>query len=259
MKNGCDPSDIINDQQREDKLIHVMEGKYYGHPNPKRAAHDNDPRQCVWRNPTEPTSSQFQAPLGVLESSAAGIIEYRADHFNRQLRWNLIHVKYKNPLRRTVLTNGGTSVHPLTVPGISITGRLGLDVTQAPNGNLFEVRFLQNSIWVNRPIESISSTLRIHSIFPYRGGVAGGTRLSIYGINFVASTTSSSSLPTVTVGGRDCPLVSTSTPTNTFIECTVPGGTQGLVDVIVTTSSSNSTTSSSSYTFEKGYRYITGF
>lgn len=245
MKVGCSPSDLLNDQQREDKLVHVMSNHYYGHPNPKRATYHNDPRQCVWRNPTEPTSSNYQAPIGVVKSAATGIIEYRADHFNKQLRGNLIHVKYKGALLRTVLSPDGLSANPLTIPGLTLLGRSGLDVTQAPNGNLIEVRYTASALFVSRPNEAATSIVRIGSVFPHVGGLAGGTSLRIFGINFGATP------PTVTVGALDCP-VDINTITSTEIRCTLPGQPAGLVDVVVT---SNTT---GTYTFQKGYRYITG-
>ena len=245
MKVGCSPSDLLNDQQREDKLVHIIANKYYGHPNPKRVTDLGDTRQCTWRNPTEPTSDLYQAPIGVVQSSATGILEYRADHFNRQLRGNLIHVKYKSGLLRTVLSSDGLSANPLTIPGLQLLGRDGLDVAQAPNGNLIEVRYLRSSIWVSRPIETTTSMIRISSVFPYRGGLAGGTFLRIFGINFGLLP------PTVTVGGLDCP-VDSNTITSTEIRCTLPGQSPGLVDVVVASSTTGT------YTFQKGYRYITG-
>ena len=246
MKVGCGPSDLLADQQREDKLVRLINNKYYGHPNPKRAAYHKDPRQCVWRNPTEPTSNNYQAPLGVVLSAATGIIEYQADHFNRQLRGNLIHVKYKGSLLRTVLSPDGLSANPLTIPGLTLLGRSGLDVTQAPNGNLIEVRYTANSIYVSRPIETITAAIRVSAVFPTRGGVAGGTRLRIYGWNF--GTTSSD--VSVTIGGTSCPIVGLVIQTN-FIQCTIPGKSEGVYDIVATAIAG-------SYTFEKGYRYIKG-
>jgi IPT/TIG domain len=243
MKVGCGASDLIDDQQREDKLNRIVQGKYYGHPNMKRAVYHNDPRQCVWRNPTEQTSVNFEAPIGIELSSATGIIEYKADHFNRQLRGNLIHVKYRSSLRRTVLSPDGLSANPLSVPGIELIGDKGLDVAQAPNGNLIEARYATNSIWVDVPIEAATSALIVKSVFPYRGGQAGGSLLRIYGVNFGTT-------PTVKIGTVNCPIQ--GTPSETFIQCTLPGGTPGLKDVVVSSGSN-------SYTFRRGYRYITGF
>jgi IPT/TIG domain len=251
MKVGCAASDILFDQQREDKLVHIERDKYYGHPNPKRVSRDNDSRQCVWHNPTESTSSEFQAPMGVLLSSATGIIEYKSDHFDKQLRNNLIHVKYKSGLYRSVLISDGLDVHPLSVPGIPLIGGAGLDVTQAPNGNLIEIRYIANTIFVNRPIEPKDSTLKVHSVFPTRGSEVGGTILKIYGVNFGRSGVS------VTVGSKDCPVLTASTKVDTpYIECVLPGGDcDTLVDIVVT---SITPSRSQSYTFAKGYRYIGG-
>jgi IPT/TIG domain/Glucose / Sorbosone dehydrogenase len=243
MKIGCSPSDLLADQQREDKLLHVIKDKYYGHPNMKRATFHNDTRQCFWHNPTEPTSHKFQAPMGVLLSSSVGMIEYQADHFNGQLRGNLIHVKYKSGLLRTVLSADGSAANPLTIPGLKLLGRDGLDVAQAPNGNLIEARYLASSIWVSQPIETATAVIRVGSVFPTRGSVAGGTALHIYGSNFGTSAT-------VAVGGSVCPIV--GVVTSTYIKCTLPGRAEGLSDVVVSSSAGM-------YTFEKGYRYITGF
>ena len=248
MKVGCGPSDLLTDQQREDKLVRVSKDNYYGHPNPKRATYHNDPRQCVWRNPTEPTSRNYQAPLGVVQSSAAGIIEYQADHFNGQLRGNLIHVKYKGKLLRTVLSENGLSANPLTLPGLSLVGTAGLDVAQAPNGNLIEARYIRNELYVSRPVEATTSRLRVGAVFPTRGSVAGGSPLRIYGDNFG---TSASSI-TITIGGSACPMVNGFVVSTKYIQCTLPGKTQGVYDIVVTGIAGE-------YTFAKGYRYLRGF
>jgi hypothetical protein len=242
MKNGCDPSDIIDDQQREDKMVLVQQGKYYGHPNPRRAAYFQDPRQCVWRNPTEATSTEYEAPIAMQLSSATGIIEYTADYFNGQLRGNLLHVKYKSTIRRTVLSADGLSVNSLSQPALPLVGSSGLDLTQAPNGNLIEIRYSENTIFVQKPTEAASAVLKVYTVFPSRGGLAGGTLLKIYGANFGTN-------PTVTIGTSACPIVVGSC-TPTYIECTLPGGS-GTVNVVVTSGSA-------SYTFERGYRYIVG-
>jgi IPT/TIG domain len=242
MRTGCGPSDFISGQEREDKLVHIMKDKYYGHPNSKRATYDNDPRQCVWREPTEKTSTNFQAPLGVVLSSNTGVIEYNGDHFNRQLRGNLIHVKYKDALFWTLLNPDGLTVNPLTLPGIKLVGRDGLDVAQAPNGNLIEVRYVGNAIYVSRPVESPTAAIRVGTVFPTRGSVAGGTKLRVYGLNFGTNAN-------VTIGGSLCPIV--GLVTNTYFQCTVPGRPVGMYDVVVSAEAGT-------YTFQKGYRYITG-
>jgi IPT/TIG domain len=245
MKTGCGPSEFITDQEREDKLVHVQQGKYYGHPNPKRAAYFNDPRQCVWRNPTaEPSSAVYESPLSMQLSSAGGLIEYTGEYFGKQLRGDLLHTKYKSTIRRTVLSPDGLSVSEFTKPALELVGSGGLDLAQAPNGNLIEIRYNSNQIWIQQPKEPATRVLKVYTVFPSRGGLAGGTPLRLYGANFGTS-------PTVAVGARNCPIV-VGTLTNTYLECTLPGGT-GMVDVAVTVSGSTV------YTFERGYRYIQGF
>jgi hypothetical protein len=43
MRTGCGPSEFATDQEREDKLVRVQQGKYYGHPHRKCAVDFNDP------------------------------------------------------------------------------------------------------------------------------------------------------------------------------------------------------------------------
>ena len=241
---GCGENEFIEDAEEDDRINLIQKGKYYGHPNPIRAMIDNDPRQCVWRKPTDPTSAAHERALTTLFPSADGIIEYEADFFDKQLRHNLIVSRYKNGLFRAILSRDGKSIIPDSTPLIPLVGAAGLDVTMAPNGNLVEVRLSSNSLGVHVAKEAASKVLQVKSIFPRRGGQAGGTKLTIYGINLGNNTST-----TVTVGQRSCPV---SLATTTSIECIVPGGVSGTVDVLV-----NGT--AGSYTFQRGYRYISGF
>lgn len=89
MKTGCGPTDFIPDVETEDKINLLVKDGYYGHPNPKRAAVDGDPRQCVWRSPYDESDADFTAPLLRVPASTDGIIEWQSDHFDKQLRGNL--------------------------------------------------------------------------------------------------------------------------------------------------------------------------
>ena len=92
------------------------------------------------------------------------------------------------------------------------------------------------------PQEPASSGLAIKSVFPSRGVLAGGSKLHTYGDNFKDGTVA------VTVGGNvsgGAKVVS-----NKPIECTLPVGTLGTKDVVVTIGNASDTFS--------GYRYITG-
>jgi IPT/TIG domain len=245
MMTGCGTGNFISAVETEDKINLLQKGKYYGHPNAKRAAVDNDPRQCVWRNPTTTASSEnFSAPFLIMKASTDGIVEYHADHFDGQLRGNLITSKYTDGLSRVVLTDDGLNVVPESLQALPLVGDWGLDVTQAPNGNLIEVRLPSNALYYHKPVEDITSQLRIVSVFPSRGSNAGGSILYVYGVNLNIGSNF-----IITIGDSNC-LVQTLT--DTLATCSVPGGANGRVDV---TASSDA----GSYTFKKGYRYISGF
>jgi hypothetical protein len=79
-----------------------------------------------------------------IASSTEGIIEFGTNHFNGQMRGNLILSKYKDELFRVILSPDGTTVAPGSNPPITLVGDWGLAVTQAPNGNMFDARYDQN-------------------------------------------------------------------------------------------------------------------
>jgi IPT/TIG domain len=241
---GCGVGQQIPDAYEFDELNIIKRGGYYGHPNFKRAA--TDPRQCVWR----PASSfgeegdGYTAPMIKLSSSTDGIIEFESDHFNGQLRGDLILSKYKDGLYRVILSDDGETVNPISNPAIEMigVGDDGLAVTQAPDGSLVDARYETRSCFTFQPDEPASTELIVKSVFPRRGGLAGGSTLLIFGANFSGS-------PTVTVGGRPCTGVVLRSGKK--MECTLPSGSLGRADVVVTIGAASDT-------FEKGYRYITG-
>jgi len=240
MATGCGVGEFMPDVETEDKINLLVQGGYYGHPNPKRAAVDNDPRQCVWRSPFEPSDADFTAPLLRVPASTDGIIEFVTDHFDGQLRGNLIASKYQDGLLRVILTPDGTSVIQQSDPALPLVGDDGLDVAQAPDGTLVDARVGSNAIYYHKPVEPPTTDMVVKGVFPTRGSQVGNSTLDIYGINF-------SGTPIVSVGGSNCPVTSVS---STKIECTLPGGT-GTVDIVVTLGPETST-------FNNGYRYITG-
>jgi len=126
---------------------------------------------------------------------------------------------------------------------IKLADGRGLDVTQAPNGSLIEARYTDSELYGYKPVEAASSAVAVKSVFPRRGGLAGGSTLTIYGQNLKKNGAS----PSITVGGSNCVVQSTS---NRKLKCTLPGGL-GTVDVVVTVGGE-------SYTFYSGYRYISG-
>jgi IPT/TIG domain/Glucose / Sorbosone dehydrogenase len=246
MSKGCN-GESIEDQKRDDEILLLEKGKYYGSPNLKRASYFNDPRQCVWRGPEEPDSINHTAPLMTQGSSIDGILEFHGNHFSGQLRHNLVYIRYNgiNNIRRIALTDDGRAVLPsLNKKGIPMNiGNLGLDLTQAPNGNLVEMRYSSSTVFYFQPLEPETTSLIAKTCWPRRGGFSGGTPLSIYGVNF----NTRSPTVMVTVGGSNCPVTMVS---EKRVDCILPGGV-GTVDIVVTNGDATST-------FEKGYRYISG-
>ena len=218
MATGCGPGQVSPDVYDSDELNLIERGKFYGHPNHKRA--ETDPRQCVWRGTSVPTSAEYTAPLMKLRSSTDGIIEYEASYFNNEMRGNLIASKYKDGLFRIVLNPDGRSVAAFSNPAIELTGDNGLAVTMAPNGNLIDARYETSECYVHIPDEPPTTSLQIYSIFPRRGKVQGGSTLSIYGTNF-ADTVS------VLVGGLACTNV--QWVSSNLIKCTIPPSVNGTV------------------------------
>jgi IPT/TIG domain/Glucose / Sorbosone dehydrogenase len=243
MMTDCNGASIT-DEYTFDKINLYSRGRYYGHPNQQRGK-NGDTRQCKWHGASAPSDGEYTAPLIQMTPSTDGIMEWQTDHFDGQLRYNLIVSKYTGSLYRIILNPSGTAVLAASDPAIPLVGDEGLEVTQAPDGTLIEVRNAANSLFFHQPLESsntIVSKLIIKSVFPRRGGQAGGTNLSIYGINFTGTLTA-------TVGGTDCPIV---TMTVNRIVCKLPGGKAGTVNIVVTNNAKETST------FNKGYRYIVG-
>jgi glucose/arabinose dehydrogenase len=251
MSTGCGPADMIPDQERPDKLIHVQKGHYYGHPNRKRASYFNEPRQCVWR-PVETMNASainYTPPLLVMPSPQCGIVEFHSNHFQGQIRGNLIVSLYKSTpslsriiVLKKVANEEAQVVNQLFPLNVGVSG---LDIAQTPNGNLVEMRFATNAIGVQIPNESNNDIMVIKTVFPHRGSNAGGNRLSIFGTNFGTN----DGPPFVMIGNAICTNVAVISQSR--IDCVnVPGG-YGTVDITVW----KGTTFSK---FEAGYRYISG-
>jgi IPT/TIG domain len=241
MATGCGSGQQVPDQYETDKLIRVVKDNYYGQPNLKRGA--TDPRQCVWRAASLPSGNGYTAPMMKLASSTNGIVEFDSDHFNGQMRGNLIVSKYNGPLYRIILSANGTTVQPNSNPAIVVGGVDTLAVVQAPNGLMIDTRYGMNNCFLYRPSEPPTSAIIVKAVFPRRGPLAGGTKFTVYGVNFAAGST-------VTVGGNAC--TSVIVVNSKKIDCRLPAGTLGLKDIVV------SAASGSSDTFAKAYRYITG-
>ena len=214
MANGC-KGEFIASQKRDDKFLLIKQGRYYGHPNHKRAAFFNDTRQCIWVPLETPSYSNYTAPLMIgMGSSRNGIIEFHSNHFERQLRGYVIIGRYRSTpsLNLIILNPDGTDVVPesQTILPMGI-GANSLDITQAPNGFIAKISYSSNELALLIPNKKAVNETTVHTVFPKGGLNGGGNILSIYGINFVKS-------PTIEVGGRNCPFV-TAVSTRKQIDC----------------------------------------
>lgn len=174
------------------------------------------------------------------------MIEFQSNHFGGQLRGDIILSKYKDGLRRVILNDSGTGVHS-SMQGevIKLQGDEGLDVTQAPNGVLVDARFDVDACYFYEPIEPFTTVMEIKAVFPRRGSFMGGSKISIYGVNF-----DNTADPLVSVGGKPCngAVLQSSSKIQCVLPPNLPGST---VDVIVAIGTKQDT-------FAKGYRYIKG-
>jgi glucose/arabinose dehydrogenase len=239
---GCN-GELVPEMSQDDKINLLVKGAYYGHPNRKRGGKDS--RQCVWHSPNERSNNGYTAPIAISPSSTDGLIEFKSNHFGGQLRGNLIVSQHQGGLYRVILSSDGRTVIPESNPPLPLIDGYGLSVTQAPSGELMEARINSNQIWYHVPVEPATTKMVVQSVFPNRGGTVGGSSLQIFGKHLIQSGV----LPSVTVGGKSCPV----TVAKEFrIQCTLPGGRRGVtVDVIVKLGAQTST-------FKRGYRYIQG-
>ena len=124
-----------NPGEQPDYLIKVVEGGYYGHPNPYR-------NECVYgdgRHQGVAPAANYVAPIHDLgkHRSANGAIEYRSDAFGGALRGELLIANYSigDDITRVQLSADGRSV----VRAARLAGGFNnpLPLAQAPDGTVF--------------------------------------------------------------------------------------------------------------------------
>jgi glucose/arabinose dehydrogenase/N-acetylneuraminic acid mutarotase len=135
-----------------DPLNRIVQGKYYGHPNPSR-------NECVFGDghyQNVPPLPNFMPPMYNLgdNRSADGVAEYTGDGFCGDLRNELLIANYSvgDDLTRVRLSADGLSVANAT----SLVGDLSdpLPVTVSPSGRIFVGELGNNDIVALDPIDT---------------------------------------------------------------------------------------------------------
>lgn len=229
------PGDCRYGDKRDDKLLEIKEGKYYGHANLPRAAMTQKSGECRWIDPktgrvpppfNAAPPSNYQAPLAMVKSPKTGVREYGGRHFCGKLRNDLIISQMNNRgvWRARLFPNGGLNGNPFM---LQTNG--GIRVEENAHGDLLFPKYYDNptqGLFVMRPKVSAKTGLFAANAIPFRHGRAGGTRLIIGGWGFANGVA-------VKVGAKTCAIVRVSA---TEIVCKVPKYSGGSNSVSVTVS-----------------------
>lgn len=207
---------------RPDKIVHVTQGKWYGHPNIQRG-------ECTWVDPfddltaddkTPAAQLNYKKPMTTIQSPITGVAEYRANHFCGKLRGELILSAYKNGKTFRMGVNGPS----VTSGPDELSPNGGITFVENAHGDLIFPRLSQKNVFVLRPQVTPPTDLFIAGVVPFRHGKAGGTKIIIGGSNF-------GSAPSVNIGTKACNVLKSS---NSEITCTVPSYSGGMQSVTVT-------------------------
>jgi len=163
-------------QTQKDFLFRIVNGGYYGHPNPTRGEYV--------MNGGNPTSGTDRAevssyPVGTLpdanwrgysfdfqnNASPNGAIEYKSSVFNGALKGKLLVVRYSQHDDIITLTPGTSKDIVSSIEGASITGFSGfvdpLDLTEdVKNGNIYVAEYGGSKITLLRPHTSTTVAAR---------------------------------------------------------------------------------------------------
>lgn len=227
------------DPESGDKLLRLVPGMYYGHPNRNRGRFDQ--RQCAFRYIDEPSTDNYMAPIGTMTSSTNGIIEYRANVFKGALKGDLLMSKV------AFGADGLTWRAELTENGNRLTGnpyhffeQSGVSMTMGLYGEIVMPQLKKYRVIALRPDETGPSSVQIISVHPQTGPASGGTELFITG-HFLNSPDL-----VILVGGSPCTNIVDIKYQH--VRCVTPPGS-GKVSVIARANGA----SSSSYGHEFEY------
>lgn len=216
---------------RQDKIMWVKEGKFYGHPNIQRSV-ILGVDECAYIDPLtgktpppgkKPAPANYEPRLVMVKSPVTGVLEYGGNEFCGQLRGTLLISKPSGS--ETFALKLGANGKAIGSP-YSLIKEGGLSVVEDSIGSLIFPNYFSEptgGFVVLKPLVTNRAGLHISGVTPYRHGKKGGNQLHIGGRGFSASSI-------VTVGGKTCSSVR---QTGTLIVCKVPAHTGGALSVDV--------------------------
>ena len=213
---------------REDKIVQVIKGSFYGHPNIQRGGN-----QCAYIDPRtgktangKAAPSNYRAPLRIVQSPVTGLAEYGGGHFCGNMRGELVMSKYKGLKTHRMGVSGGK----VTSGPNELSSGGGIQFVEDAHGYLLFPMLNAKKVFVLKPQASLSGGVFVAGAMPFRHGKNGGTKIVIGGRNFGSS-------PKVKIGAANCAVTKAS---NTEITCVVPRNSAGAKSVTVTSSSGGS-------------------
>lgn len=214
--------------RRDDKLVHVTEGSFYGHANLARGGDE-----CAWVDPfTHQTADRIDAParykrpMLLVQSSVTGLGMYRGTHFCQSLTGNLILSTFQGSPAFTYRV--GVKGSSVTKELVRISKNAGIAFTENAHGDLLFLHYQQDGkapqIVLKTPVITRKTGFFVSGYSPLRHGKQGGSRLTIGGNDMDRDSS-------VEVGGKPCPIVERSWSELTCIVPQSPVG--GSRDIIV--------------------------
>ncbi|GAB0488961.1 hypothetical protein MMPV_000174 [Pyropia vietnamensis] len=232
-------------QKDIDKLLDIVDGKFYGHPNRNRGR--DSPIQCKHFPTTSGPSPGYTMPMTTFPTSTDGLVEWTLNLFP-SLRGNLLASKFAPS------NNGQVFRLQLTPDGKGVIGgtkhesfhhQSGVRIALHPSGVVTMPRVIVGDVLLMRPgFKPPAGVPFVSGVNPPRGGKGGGFPLTVYGWGL-------STASAVSVGGKPCTALRNVQQDGRAVTCTTPAGTPGMVGVVVTTAQGTSASSG------QEYRYMT--
>lgn len=211
------------DPESEDKLVRLLRGQYYGHPNRNRGRSDS--RQCKYIPPWESSADGYVQPIGMMESSTNGIIEFRANVFQGALKGNLFMSKVsfgeQGKVWRAELSDNGEW---LSAGPYQFQERSGVSLVQGLYGELVMPQLKKYYVLVYQPQEIAPRSVQLINVYPTRGPKRGGNILMLTGHHL--------NKPEIVVMVGDNPCINYFYVDYQHLKCTAPPGF-GKVKVVV--------------------------